>query len=323
MTQSESFYKKTSVQLITVGHEVDGQRLDNFLLRQLKGVPKTRIYRILRKGEVRVNGGRCKPSRRLVTGDQVRIPPIRTAEAKEAPKLSPSHSSLFEAAIIYEDSHLLIFNKPAGMAVHSGSGVKFGVIESLRNLRPDLSSLELAHRLDRDTSGVLALAKGRKALAELLTAMADHSAEKRYRCLISGHLPTRKCRVDVNLRKNQLQRGERLVVVDDQGKTAITDFEEIEKFQEVSLVDAILLTGRTHQIRVHAQHLGMPILGDSRYQNSHALAIQQRLKLGRMCLHAATLTLPLLNLGGSQQWSAPLPPELSQCVDQLRAQAHV
>jgi 23S rRNA pseudouridine955/2504/2580 synthase len=245
----------------TIDEDSVGQRIDNYLMRRLKGVPKSHVYRILRSGEVRVNSGRIGPDYRLQAGDQVRIPPVRTAQ-KTAPK-TPSGPG-FKPVILFEDEALLAIDKPSGMAVHGGSGVSFGVIEALRHARPDAKFLELVHRLDRETSGVLLLAKKRTALVDLHRQLQAGETEKRYLALVKGLWTERKRIVDLALEKYVAGSGERRVNVDAAGDHALTIFRLERRVGPYSLLDAELKTGRTHQIRVHLAHLGFPILGDDK-----------------------------------------------------------
>ncbi|WP_132671546.1 23S rRNA pseudouridine(955/2504/2580) synthase RluC [Pseudomonas aeruginosa] len=257
----------TGVQLLDVPPELAGQRIDNFLIARLKGAPKTLIYRILRKGEVRVNKGRIKPDYRLQAGDQVRVPPLRLAERDEPAPLAQGLLERMEAAIVYEDKALIVVNKPAGIAVHGGSGVSAGVIEVFRQLRPDAKDIELVHRLDRDTSGLLMIAKKRSMLRHLHEALrGEKIVDKRYHALVRGHWPAGKKNVRAPLLKNNLRSGERMVEVNVEGKDALTEFRVLRRFGDfATLVEARPITGRTHQIRVHAKHAGHAIAGDPKY----------------------------------------------------------
>ena len=254
----------SGVRHVTVADERDGQRIDNFLSTQLKGVPKSLIYRLLRTGQVRVNGKRAKPDTRVSGGDEVRIPPVRTATPGATAAPPKSQLQRIEQAIIHEDRDFLVLDKPAGVASHGGSGVDFGAIELLRAARPD-ETLELAHRLDRDTSGVLVLARRRPALIALQALIRDGQIVKQYLALLCGHPKRAKFEVNAPLRKSTLQGGERMVRVSDDGKPALTAFKVIEKYADASLAEVTLYTGRTHQIRVHGQHAGHPVAGDEKY----------------------------------------------------------
>ena len=306
------------VQTVTVPEDRDGQRLDNFLAGQLKGVPKSLIYRICRSGEIRVNGGRAKPDRRLVAGEQVRIPPVRLAE-RSGPGVPPDgQMSRIEAAIIHEDREFLVIDKPSGIASHGGSGVSFGAIELLRAARPR-DTLERAHRLDRDTSGVLVLTRKRSALTALQAAIRDGHVEKRYLALIEGALPQARLSVDAPLRKSVLQGGERMVRVDPEGKESRSHFIELERYAGASLVEVALETGRTHQIRVHAQHIGHPLAGDEKYGEREFNRSMREHGLKRLFLHAARFE---FNLGErSYSFSAPLATDLAAVVDSLQGGA--
>ena len=303
------------VRLLTVDEGSDGQRLDNYLINHLKGVPKSWIYRVMRRGEVRVNKGRCKPDRRVRQGDVVRIPPVRLAQRQpEGP--APGLIERIESAIVHEDSDMLIVNKPSGIAVHGGSGLSHGVIEILRASRPSAPFLELAHRLDRDTSGCLMLAKSRRILRELQDRQRAGAIEKRYTALLVGRTRKGTWRVDQPLRKNTLKSGERIVRVDPAGKPAITDFEVIRRFRGFTLVRAELGTGRTHQIRVHAASVQLPIAGDPKYGDEDANRAARKLGLKRLFLHAATLR---WSVGDRRHFSveAPLPAELQSFLTQM------
>ena len=308
------------VQTVTIDENNDGQRLDNFLIARLRGVPRSWVYRVLRRGEVRVNKGRCKPSRRLQIGDVVRIPPVRLAEKAVN---SPSRDLIkrLNQSIIYEDNLLLIINKPAGVAVHGGSGLAHGVIEILRAARPEADYLELAHRLDRETSGCLMLAKKRSALRRLQELQRHGKIEKRYLALLAGKTRKGRWRVDFPLKKNTLQGGERIVRVDPEGKPAATVFRKLEQFSDAMLVEAELETGRTHQIRVHAAANGTPLLGDEKYGDTEATRAFRALGLRRLFLHATSLRFDWPEIQGGFQIQATLPTELQSVVETLRTNA--
>ena len=306
------------VRIIEVDEKGDGQRIDNFLLRELKGVPRTLIYRIIRKGEVRVNKGRVKISHRLCSGDLVRIPPVRVAEAQAPGKPSKGLIEKINKSIIYEDNLLLVINKPAGMAVHGGSGISFGVIELLRAARPEERALELAHRLDRETSGCLMLAKRRSALRTLQELQREGRVDKRYAALLDGRWRRGKEDVRVPLKKNTLKSGERMVRVDPEGKSAHTQFRVLEKFADATLVEANLKTGRTHQIRVHTAYLGTPILGDVKYGRDESNARYRKQGLKRMFLHATRVRFPWPGSDKSYDISAPMPDELQDLLEKIR-----
>ena len=292
MTNTPS--QTSGVQILEVAPELAGQRIDNFLRAQLRGVPKTLIYRILRKGEVRVNKGRIKPEYKLQAGDLVRVPPLRLAERDEPEPLAQGLLERLENAIVYEDKSLIVLNKPAGIAVHGGSGLSYGVIEALRQLRPDAKELELVHRLDRDTSGLLMVAKKRSMLRHLHQALRGDGVDKRYMALVRGRWETSKKQVSAPLLKNTLRSGERMVEVTDDGKEALTLFRVLRRFGEfATLVEAKPVTGRTHQIRVHARHAGHSIAGDSKYGDEEFTREIRDLGGKRLFLHAYALKVPL------------------------------
>ena len=284
----------TAVQLLEVAPELAGQRIDNFLRAQLKGVPKTLIYRILRKGEVRVNKGRIKPEYKLQAGDVVRVPPLRLAERDEPAPLAQGLLERLEAAIVYEDKALIVLNKPAGIAVHGGSGLNYGVIEAFRQLRPEAKEIELVHRLDRDTSGLLMIAKKRSMLRHLHEALRGDGVDKCYLALVRGNWPAAKKQVRAPLMKNNLRSGERMVEVNVEGKDALTEFRVLRRFGDfATLVEASPITGRTHQIRVHAKHAGHSIAGDSKYGDEEFTREIRELGGKRLFLHAHSLQVKL------------------------------
>jgi 23S rRNA pseudouridine955/2504/2580 synthase len=304
------------IQVVDAGSA--GQRVDNFLLRELKGVPKSRIYNLLRRGEVRVNKGRVKAEYRLQDGDQVRIPPIRMATVEAAPGGAPSQGlqQRLTAAILFEDDGLLVLDKPAGLAVHGGSGLSYGLIEALRAMRPEARFLELVHRLDRDTSGCIMVAKKRSALVALHAALRGDGVDKRYLALVSGHWAQARRRVAAPLEKNTLQSGERMVRVSTGGKEALTEFQVVERFAQATLVEARPVTGRTHQIRVHAQYAGHPLACDDKYGDREADARFREQGLRRLFLHAHSLSFDWQ--GGRLQLKAELEPELARFLQILR-----
>jgi len=277
------------VQIITISPEQAGQRIDNFLITFLKGVPHSRVYRALRKGEVRVNKGRVQATYRLQSNDHVRIPPVRVAETTVV-RPSDRLMSLLENAILIETEDFIVINKPVGVAVHAGSEVACGVIEALRFARPELKGLSLAHRLDRETSGCLFLAKNRKALLAFQSSQKIQAIEKKYLLLVKGRWTRGEERVSIPLSKNELISGERMVVADEFGKSAITIFEPVTFFEQTTLLRATLVTGRTHQIRVHAAELGHPIVGDPKYGDRE---FNKRCSQKRLCLHAEQLRFKL------------------------------
>lgn len=309
------------VVLMRVDASSAGQRIDNFLLRQVKGVPKSHLYRVLRRGEVRVNKGRVKADYRLQGGDLVRIPPLRAAGPRTPGQAPREQLSRIERLVLYEDDRLLVINKPAGLAVHGGSGLSYGLIEGLRQLRPGVD-LELVHRLDRDTSGCLLVSKRRSTLRALHELIRQGEMEKRYLALIRGDLAAERVKVDAPLVKNVLRGGERLVRVDRQeGKPSVTVFRRLKRLRfqggVLTLVEAELLTGRTHQIRVHAAHLGTPLAGDPKYGD---FEVNRRLKtfgLARLFLHASSLSLRTESMSRPLRVEAPVPPELDRVLGAL------
>jgi 23S rRNA pseudouridine955/2504/2580 synthase len=290
-----------------------GQRIDNYLLRVAKGVPKSHIYRILRGGEVRVNGRRVSQTYRLVVGDDVRIPPLRIAEPS-MPLPAPAGKPF---PVVFEDEFFLVVDKPAGRAVHGGSGVDFGVIEQLRAQRPELKMLELAHRLDRETSGLLIVAKKRSALTALHDMLRDGHVGKRYFALVAGQWPNPLQHVRAPLLKYLTAEGERRVRVSELGKQAHSIVRLFKRWRHFSLLDVELKTGRTHQIRVHLSHLGFPIAGDDKYGDFALNRMLMGEGLRRMFLHSAKLTFDHPVKGGSLVFEAPLPAELQSFVAQL------
>lgn len=278
-----------NVQLLEIDEDNQFQRIDNFLTSKLKGVPKSMIYRIVRKGEVRVNKKRVKPEYKLAIGDIVRVPPVRTA-VKEQNNVNLNRVSTLESHIIFEDDRIIVFNKPTGLAVHGGSGLNFGVIEGLRALRPQHQFLELVHRLDRDTSGCLLIAKKRSALRDLHEQLRSKQVDKRYHALVAGEWPSTCFKVDAPLQKNVLKSGERLVSVSNEGKPSETRFRVLRNFTHSTLIEASPITGRTHQIRVHCLHAGHAIAMDSKYGDDEFDAHLKKLKFSRLFLHAKSLS---------------------------------
>ena len=306
-----------AVSFIQIDEDDAGQRLDNFLVRILKGVPKSHVYRILRTGEIRVNSRRADAQYRLAAGDRVRVPPIRTARPAATVRNPPQ--KVLSPQILFEDAFVMALDKPAGMAVHGGSGVSRGVIEQLRAERPELRFLELAHRLDRETSGVLLLAKKRSALTHLHAQMREGAMDKRYLALASGNWRNPLQRVQLPLHKYVTEDGERRVVVDESGIPAHTVFRLCESFTDFALLEAELKTGRTHQIRVHLAHLGYPIAGDDKYGDFALNKSLAKRGLKRMFLHACRLTFAHPETGASMTLEAPLARELGEFVERLRA----
>ncbi len=317
-TEFENLASSSGVRLVQVTEAKDGQRIDNFLASQLKGVPKSLIYRILRTGQVRLNGKRAKPDTRIADGDEVRIPPVRVAEPRESDGPSSAQTDRVTQSVIYEDRDFLVIDKPSGVASHGGSGISFGVIELLRAARPR-DTLELVHRLDRDTSGVLVLARKRPALTALQALIRDNQTTKQYLTLLQGRL--RRATFDVNapLRKSVLHGGERMVRVDDDGKAALTRFKAIEAYRDATLTEATLFTGRTHQIRVHSLHAGHPVAGDEKYGERAFNQSLRQFGLRRLFLHAARFEFAIGDRVYS--FSAPLAPDLAGVLTALPAAA--
>jgi 23S rRNA pseudouridine955/2504/2580 synthase len=307
---------RTDVQHFEVGEEEAGQRLDNCLQRRLGSVPRSRIYRVIRKGEVRVNGRRARPELRLQVNDRVRIPPLRLAAVPPAPRPGPDLTRRIEDAIVHEDERLLVLDKPAGVAVHGGSGVSFGVIEALRSARPG-ETLELVHRLDRETSGCLLVARRAAALRELHALMRENAFEKRYLVLVKGKWDLGAKRIDVPLRTDTRVGGERTVRPGATGKASVSDFRPVQFFgKTATLMEVTLHTGRTHQIRVHAAHAGHPVAGDDKYGDAAFNEALRELGLKRMFLHAHSLSFSWPR-GGEFSINTPLPAELAALIDAL------
>jgi 23S rRNA pseudouridine955/2504/2580 synthase len=296
-----------AVRYVDVTEDDAGQRIDNYLLARLKGVPKSHVYRILRSGEVRINSKRAAASQKVAAGDRIRIPPVRVAERGE-----PEPAPHFKLPILYEDEHLLAIDKPAGIAVHGGSGVAHGVIESLRGMRPDAKFLELVHRLDRETSGVLLLAKKRSSLTALHEMMRTRAIDKRYLAGVAGRFRNERQKVRLALAKRVTKEGEKRVRVSDDGQEAETVFHLVERSPELSLLEAELLTGRTHQIRVHLAHLGHPVLGDDKYGDFELNRKLRKEGLKRMFLHAAKLSFEHPASGARVELASALPADLEK-----------
>ena len=306
---------KSCIELVSIDQRNMGQRLDNFLLSKLKKLPRPLIYRIIRKGEVRVNKKRARVDLRLAEGDLVRIPPLKIPPEKKAAKPGKNLSLLLHSAIIHESDALLVLNKPSGLAVHGGSGIHLGVIESLRHIRPDARFLELVHRIDRDTSGCLLIAKKRSMLRYLHEEIRQGRMKKIYRALVHGHWPAEKRVINAPLLKNILQSGERMVRVSEQGKASRTWFKVLKTLPEHTLLQVTLDTGRTHQIRVHTSYTGHPILGDSKYGDSSQ--DKSCCSPPRLMLHAAHLGLTLPD-GSKLDINAPLPEEFDSFLNRDR-----
>ena len=297
------------VQWVEIGEESASQRIDNFLLRRLKGVPKSHVYRVLRSGEVRVNSGRVKPEYRLRIGDRVRVPPVRIAESQ------PKVARPLNFEILFEDPYLLVIDKPSGVAVHGGSGVSFGVIESLRAARPQAKALELAHRLDRDTSGLLIVAKKRSALVELHRMLREGEVEKIYVAAVKGRWQGGQRELRESLHKHVNAKGERRVSVHSEGQTALTKVKPLQAGNEFSYLELRLLTGRTHQIRVHLAHAGHPVLGDDKYGDFVLNRGLARQGVKRLFLHARRLAFKHPVEKKQVKLDSPLPADLQAFVE--------
>ncbi len=313
-SRKESAQVRTRVQKLRIDADHAGQRIDNFLRRELPGLPTGRLYRILRRGEVRVNGGRVKAEYKLVAGDEVRIPPVRLDADGPAP---PGRlAAALAGRVLYEDKRLLVIDKPTGMAVHGGSGVSHGVIELLRHERPELADLSLVHRLDRETSGCLVLAKRRSALRALHAKFRDGAVEKNYLALVVGDWQLGEQLVDAPLLVTHRRGGERHVIVSEEGKPARTRFRLSRRYGSVSLMQCSPLTGRTHQIRVHALTAGFPLAGDERYGDAAANRRLRKLGLGRLFLHAQSIAFPDES-GNELHFTSPLADDLDAFLKRL------
>jgi 23S rRNA pseudouridine955/2504/2580 synthase len=311
--------KKSKVTYYEVDQEDANRRIDNYLLAKLKGLPRSRLYNLMRKGEIRVNKKRVKPADRLQAGDEVRVAPIMLAPPKEAATPGDSLIKRLQASILHEDEKFLVINKPAGLAVHGGTGLRIGLIEALRAMYPELKQLELVHRLDRGTSGCLMVAKKMSALRDLQQLMREGKVDKRYQTLTLGHWKKDKNIVDLPLKKNTLQSGERMVRVDyEEGKASKTIFYQKDRFDASSLIEAKLITGRTHQIRVHAAQSGHPVAGDEKYGDKAFNKLMKQRGLKRLFLHARELSFVLPWSGERFKVMAELPEELEDVLNGLR-----
>jgi 23S rRNA pseudouridine955/2504/2580 synthase len=301
--------ERARVRKVRIDAELSGQRIDNFLRRELPGVPKSRIYRLLRRGEVRVNGGRVRAEYKLAEGDEVRVPPVRLRAEPSAP--SDARAAGMLERVLYEDKRLLVVDKPSGLAVHGGSGISHGAIELLRHARPELRDLSLVHRLDRETSGCLVLAKRRSALRELHECFREGRVEKNYLALVAGDWQLGEQLIDRPLLVENRKGGERHVVVSDAGKSAQTRVRLSRTYGRYSLLQCSPLTGRTHQIRVHLQSVGFPIIGDGRYGDADENAIARRAGLKRLFLHAQSIAFSDAS-GNDLHFTAPLAEDLEE-----------
>ena len=303
------------MQLVRVLEAHQGQRLDNYLIRFLKGVPRSRVYRLIRRGEVRVNKRRCKPDRKLECGDEIRIPPFTTAPTATAGKPSPGLQELLLNSVLFEDKQLLVLNKPVGLAVHGGSGIRLGLIEAMRQMKPEWTDLELGHRLDRDTSGCLVIAKNSVFLKHFQAELKAKSVSKHYLALVHGCWPDTLLTVDAPLQKNELHSGERIVRVRESGKHSTTHYTVVERFQQTTLLEAMPVTGRTHQIRVHCQYAGYPIIGDPKYGDNSLPGQLGNVK--SLCLHASKIRFTLPGLEKSLEVEAPLDIRILNILERL------
>jgi len=313
--------KSFSVQFVDITAAQAGQRIDNFLLTLEKGVPKSRIYRAIRKGEVRVNKGRIKQTYKIQAGDNIRIPPLHTSEKTKIKTVSDRFRLQILDAVLLEDDALLVLNKPSGVAVHAGSNIEQGLIEALRIIRDDCPYLELVHRLDRDTSGCLLIAKSREALLNLQQQMKDHEIDKRYLTLLKGSWGSEERLIEQPLLKNSVSSGERMVVINPEGKYSKTVFKPVESFPQAQLTEVILYTGRTHQIRVHSQYMGHPVAGDDKYGQRNFNRDIKKFGLKRLFLHAWKLGIKHPLSGKTIALEAALPTQLENVINKLRAQS--
>lgn len=309
-----------SVKIMNIDHDMAGQRIDNFLFFLLKGVPKSRIYRALRHGEVRVNKKRVKAEYRLQSADILRIPPLKISEEPVTKPVADKLLEQLESLVLFENDDLLVINKPSGLAVHGGSGLDYGLIEAVRKMRPLCKRIELAHRLDRDTSGCTIIVKKAAALRAIHQQLRDKTMEKTYIALVRGRWPRRKTYVDAPLVKNILNSGERMVKVGEDGKPSKTRFAILETLPGATLIQAMPITGRTHQIRVHAQYAGFPLLGDDKYGDKDNIEWQRSFGLRRLFLHASEVSFSLPDHDGKLVIKAPLPTELEHVLTLLRNQ---
>lgn len=313
-----SAQQKSGPRIQRVTAEESGQRLDNFLLRHTQGVPKTRVYRAIRKGEVRVNKGRSRPEYKVLDGDEVRIPPLSEGITQSTDRPSLAWERRIRASIISETSDFFAINKPPGLAVHGGSGVRLGLIESLRRLFPEQRYMELVHRLDRDTSGLVLVAKNARTLRELHEQLRTDRIDKRYLALVAGKWPAYRTSVAAPLAKHHTASGERIVRVDVNGKASETQFRVLERLPGATLIEAKPITGRTHQIRVHTQHSGHPILGDTKYETELSARCAVSAPVRRLFLHAGALSFTLK--GVKTSLACPLSEELEAVLDFFRQQ---
>ncbi len=313
----DSEKKSAKVTFVAITEAESGQRVDNFLFRQFKHVPKSRIYKAIRGGEVRVNKKRVKQTSKLMEGDLLRIPPL-VQDEKPVTFVNDGLKAKVASAILFEDTDLIVVNKPSGLAVHGGSGVDLGLIEVLRALRPECKRLTLVHRLDRETSGCIVLAKKNSVLRALHHQLREKTMQKGYLALVKGRWPRRKTLVDMGLEKNILESGERMVKASLEGKRSKTRFGIEEALVGATLINAEPITGRTHQIRVHAQYAGFPLLGDQKYGDPDVKAFESTIELSRLFLHAQTISFEW-PAGKMRTFKAPLSADLKKVLDKLRS----
>lgn len=309
---------RPSVEWVLIDEEQAGQRLDNFLMARLRGAPRSLIYRIIRKGEVRINRSRARPDSRIAKGDEIRVPPVKLPERAQVVTPGVKVLDRIEAAIVYEDEGFLVVNKPSGLAVHGGSGLQYGLIEGLRAARPTAKFLELVHRIDRDTSGLIMVAKKRSVLRHLQDEMRNRRVEKFYHALVAGHWPAGRNKVDVPLLRDELRSGERVVRVAAEGKSALTRYRVLQTFPGYSLVEAAPVTGRTHQIRVHCAFSGHPIAGDSKYMDDASGTAFRNEGGRRLMLHAARLGIVMPGSGERKYFNAPYDEAFGQFLSGLK-----
>ena len=307
---------KSPSKIVVVSPDQAGRRLDNFLGSVLNNPPKSFVYRIIRRGEVRVNGGRARPDRKLVAADKIRVPPVVEQDSEDK-LISQAVLEQIDQAIIFENDSMLVVNKPAGFAVHAGSGLRYGVIDAVRKLRPDCPGIELVHRIDRDTSGCLLIAKNYSNLRFLQLQLGEPQSQKTYYAMLRGRLPKPTMQVELKLSTMQLN-GEKRTVVADDGKDAFTEFRLLRTISDMSYVEARITTGRTHQIRVHAAAIGHPVAGDKKYADPTFIAETKKLGLKRMFLHAASVTIAHREDAPPETICAPLPADLSRFVNEFK-----
>ena len=316
MSQTNNKKNQSGSFVVNAGHI--GRRIDNFLLGYLKPIPKSRIYQMVRRGEVRANGGRIRPDYRLRPGDNIRIPPVFDKPGKTLAKPPAYLTEMIKDCIMHEDERFVVVNKPAGLVVHSGTGRSFGVIELLRELYLQKKELHLIHRLDRETSGCLLIAKSRASLLQVNAALKNGGVQKEYKALIQGRLDRKKVIVDTPLQRHGNRYGEGLVKIDEAGKTAVSEFEILKAYRDASYVKVRIATGRTHQIRVHAKSIGHPIAGDKKYGDREFNKKMRGLGLKRMFLHAGKFAMAELKETGEHRFTAPLPPNLDAVLAKLK-----